>query len=96
MSWLTELLGTNMALSDKDIALDMMAASKTSLGLMAKALTETTNPELRKVLNGQLTSCINKHHRLADIAISKGWYKAYETPENQLKNDVREVELVTR
>lgn len=81
--------GTN--LSDKDIASDMLKDSKFGISTISKAAAEATNSELRKMLNGHLTATVHEHHRLSDIAINKDWYKAFETPQQQLKNENNEV-----
>jgi len=86
----------NDKLSEKDIALDLLAGSKASIGTLVKAITETTNPELKKTLKNQLTACINSHHRLSDIAISKGWYNAFANPQEQLQSELGEVGSVTQ
>lgn len=86
----------NDKLSEKDIALDLLSSSKASIGTLAKALTETTNPELRKTLKNQLTACVNSHHRLSDIAVSKGWYDAYANPQQQLQSELGEITSITQ
>lgn len=78
----------NNTLTEKDIALDLMASSKVSIATLAKVLTETTTPQLRDTLKNELTSCINSHYRLSDIAISKGWYNAHANQEQQLQAEL--------
>lgn len=48
------------------------------------------------MLTSQLNSCINDHFKLSDIVISKGWYPAYATPQEQLKNDLTKAEKVIK
>lgn len=81
-------------LTDKDIALDLMADSKATIAVLAKALTETTNPQLRDTLRNQLTACVNSHYRLSDIAIGKGWYDAYTDPKQQLQQDLFTISMI--
>ena len=83
-------------LSDKEIALDMLATSKATVTSLAKTLTETTNPQIRDTLRNQLTACLNSHYRLSDISIAKGWYNAYAEPHQQLKQNLSEVTQVTQ
>jgi similar to spore coat protein len=78
----------NMEMNDKDVAMDMLTTSKSRITSISKVLTETTNSQLREVLKNQLTSCVSSHFRLSDMAISKGWYNAYDDPEQQLKKDL--------
>ncbi|MBC2581633.1 spore coat protein [Clostridium sp. DJ247] len=82
----------NSKLNDKEIALDMLIMSKLDITSMAKAVTETTNPQLRQMLSSQLNNCINQHFRLADMAINKQWYNAYASPQQQLQQDITEVQ----
>lgn len=86
----------NTTLIEKDIALDLMASSKETIATLAKVLSETTNSELRKTLKNELTACINSHYRLSDIAISKGWYNAYNTPEQQLQQELSGINTVVQ
>ncbi|GKU25454.1 spore coat protein [Clostridium folliculivorans] len=76
------------SLSEKDIALDMLAMSKTDIGMLAKVIPETTNPEVRQLLTTQLNGCIASHFKLSDMLITKGWYNAYGTPQEQIKQDI--------
>lgn len=84
-------MAQNTSLTDKDIALDLLTSSKTGVTTLAKALTETTNPQLRQTLKTQLTNCIDSHCRLSDMAINKGWYNAYESPQEQLQQDLSNI-----
>ena len=78
MSWLDDLFGvdnnssdennSNSNNNDKNIALDMLTASKASIGTLAKAAVEAVNPQLRQILSSQLTNTVNEHFRLSDIA----------------------------
>lgn len=86
----------NNQLTEKDIALDLLTSSKTTITTLAKTLTETTNPQLRETLKNQLTACINSHYRLSDISISKGWYNAHEDPSKQLEQDLSSIGSVTQ
>ncbi|WP_097027663.1 spore coat protein [Clostridium peptidivorans] len=80
----------NNTLKEKDIALDLLASSKGTIATLAKVLTETTNPQLRDTLKSELNNCINSHYRLSDMAINKGWYNAYENPEQQLQQELQQ------
>lgn len=89
-------MSQNITLTEKDVAMDLLTSSKATVTTLAKAITETTNPALRDTFRNQLTACVNSHCRLSDIAISKGWYNAYATPEQQLQNDLSEISSITR
>ncbi len=86
----------NASLTEKDIALDLITSSKTTITTLAKTLTETTNPQLRDTLKNQLTACVNSHYRLSDIAINKGWYNAHEDPSTQLQQDLSSIGSITQ
>lgn len=86
----------NSKLTDKDIALDLLAGSKATIGALAKVLTETANHDIRKTLKDQLTACVNSHHRLSDIAVSKGWYDAYANPQQQLQSELGEIASINQ
>ncbi|TDT62754.1 spore coat protein [Fonticella tunisiensis] len=89
-------MANNTSLTDKDIALDLLSSSKGTIATLAKVLTETTNPKLRDALKNELTACINSHYRLSDIAISKGWYNAYASPQQQLQQDLSAINTITQ
>lgn len=86
----------NNKLSEKDIALDLITSSKATVTTLAKVLTETTNPQLRDTLKGQLTACVNSHYRLSDIAMSKGWYNAHADPQQQLQQNLSDINTITK
>lgn len=85
----------DMTLTEQDIALDLITSSKSTITTLAKTLTETTNSELRDTLKNQLTACVNSHYRLSDIAMSKGWYNAYDAPDQQLQQNLSAINSVT-
>lgn len=77
---------------DKEIALELIAISKSDILSLATAITETTNPQLRELLKLQLTNSINEHYSLSDIAVNKQWYNAFINPEQQLQQDVNKIQ----
>lgn len=108
MSWLDNILGEstddsnnsqddkNSGLNDKDIALDMLVGSKFRIESLVKTITETTNPQLRQMLTGQLNMNINEHFRLSDIAINNQWYNVQATPQQQVQQDVKDAESLSQ
>ncbi|MGI6450179.1 MAG: spore coat protein [Desulfitobacteriia bacterium] len=74
-------------MADSDIALDMLKDSKFAVTSLAKAITSVTNPTLREFLEEQLFLAIDEHHKLADIATGKEWYKPFIAPESQVQDD---------
>lgn len=105
MSWIDDLFGAdnnnngnnnnnnsnNNVLTDKDTALDMLVMSKSDITSLAKAVTETINPQLRQMLSAQLNYYINQHFMLSDMIIGKQWYNAFQNPEQQVQQDLSEV-----
>lgn len=94
METMNNVMGNN--LTDKDIASDMLKDSKFGITSISMAAAEATNSELRKMLNIHLTASINEHHRLSDMAINKNWYKAFDTPQQQLKSENNEINNILR
>lgn len=86
----------NSQLTEKDIALELISSSKAEITSLAKALTETTNPQLRETLKNQLTACVNSHYRLSDISINKGWYNTNGDPKDQLQQELSSIGSVTK
>ena len=82
-------------LSEKDIAQDLINSSKATVATLAKVLTETANPSLREVLKAELTNCVNSHHRLSDLVVTKGWYDAYANPNQQLQSELSGINSLT-
>ena len=82
--------------NDKDIAMDMLITSKSTVTALAKVLTEATNPQIRETLRNTLTASINSHYRLSDIALAKGWYNAYADPQQQLQQILSEAQQITK
>lgn len=87
---------SNGNFSDKDMGLDMLIGSKFGIEALAKTITETTNPQLRQMLTSQLNMNINEHFRLSDMAMNKQWYNAYATPQQQIQQDLKEAESLSK
>lgn len=96
MSLLDNILGNNTNLTDKDIASDMLKDSKFGISTLSMAATEAVNPSLRQLIDTQLKVAVDDHHRLSDMMIKKNWYPAYDNPTQQLRNEVRESQNITR
>jgi similar to spore coat protein len=95
MSWINNLLGEdskNSSMPDKELATELLMSSKNDITMLSKAVTETANPQLRQILTNQLNTCINEHFQLSDLAIQKGWYNAFASPGQQIKQDLQEAQ----
>lgn len=90
MSILGSLLGLDeTSLEEKDIALDMLKDSKFNVTSLANAAAEAVNPELRSLLRCQLDTAVKENFQLSDILIKKGWYPAFDNPQDQLKKEAQ-------
>jgi similar to spore coat protein len=95
MSWINNLIGEdneNSFMPDKELAADLLLSSKNDITMLSKAVTETANLQLRQILTNQLNACINEHFQLSDLAIQKGWYNAFASPGQQIKQDLQEAQ----
>jgi similar to spore coat protein len=71
-------------------------SSKNDITMLSKAVTESVNPQLRQILTTQLNICINDHFQLSDLAVQKGWYNAFASPGQQIKQDLQEAESLMK
>lgn len=94
MSILDDFIGNDntTTLNDKDIASGLLGDVKFAISSLTKATSEAVNPELRSLVDSQLTSTVQSQHRLSDMMVQKGWYLAYESPENQLQSSLQEAQ----
>lgn len=87
MSLFSSLFGSNdnFSLKAEEVASDILKDSKFYILYLTAAATETVNPDVRNILQNQLDTAIKEHFELMDLIIRKGWYPAYDKPEDQLK-----------
>ncbi|MFL0250418.1 spore coat protein [Clostridium neuense] len=85
---------SNLKLDDRSITVDMLKDSKFNITTLCNATSEAINPQLRQIIDTQLSMAINESHELCDIAIGKNWFEAYEDPEQQLKDDLNDSKRV--
>lgn len=57
---------------------DLLGLLKTSVRNYSIAITETSTPELRKVLTNQLIRAINGHERIFTFMFQRGYYPSYD------------------
>lgn len=60
-------------MSDASFALDFLLSVKTGIHTYGLAITETTSPDLRKVLYKQMEQAIDLHAEISDLMLEKGW-----------------------
>lgn len=87
MSILGTLFGNDNTLSDRDMALDMLKDSKFGVTALSGAAGESINPDLRNMLRSQLDTAVREHFELSDMMIRKGWYPAFDSPQEQLRQE---------
>jgi len=66
---------------DSTIALDFLLGIKSGIRNCALALTETADPEARKVIRDILDSSIDLHTEVTELMMKKGWLHPYRVNE---------------
>ncbi len=89
MGLLDMLTGNDTALSERDIASDMLKDSKFAVRMLAEAVTEVSHVELRRLLFKKLNAAVDNHYQLSDLVIKKEWYKPYLASEQQITSDLQ-------
>jgi similar to spore coat protein len=95
MNALIENLTGMSKMSDQVIATDLLIAAKSGVQNYAIALTETTSPEVRKVLRNQLNDAITIQETIANYMVKKGYYHAYDLQE-QYKVDMKTTDVALK
>jgi similar to spore coat protein len=70
-------------MADSSFALDFLLTVKNGVRNYAVAITETTNPELRRTLTNQLEVALDLHDELSELMIKHGWLLPYDIKEQQ-------------
>lgn len=91
-SILQALTGTDK-LTDQVIATDFLNAAKAGIKIYAIALSETSSPEVRKVLKEQLDDAIETHENITKLMMDKSWYHAKDL-QQQIKLDIQNAQNV--
>jgi similar to spore coat protein len=65
-------------LADSTFAMDFLLSVKTGIRNYGFAITETTNPELRRVLTKQLLSAIDLHGEIFELMMKNKWLHPYD------------------
>lgn len=92
MSAIGEAVG--MKPDDRVIAESLLNTAKLKATAYCMAILETTSPDLRHILMTHLTDALTEHERCTQLAIQRGWYRAYDTPDQlvqQALHDARHV-----
>lgn len=82
-------------LADSTFAMDFLLSVKNGVRNYGIAITETTNPALRKVLQNQMETSINLHQEISELMIKKGWLHPYNFKE-QYPLDIKSAETAVQ
>ncbi len=76
-------------MQDKDMVNDILEGVKGSLTDYARAISETSNPQLRQTLAQVRNECEMFQYQLAQTAMKKGWYAPAQPASSQEISQVR-------
>lgn len=85
MTTLKDMLGKRTTnLSDETLVSDAMAAKAAGATALLSASLQCPTPELKQLFSGYMAQLVGEHTALTELALSRGWTKPYDQPENQL------------
>ncbi|WP_251550223.1 spore coat protein [Neobacillus muris] len=82
-------------LADSTFAMDFLISVKTGIRNYGFAITETANPELRRILAKQLETAIDLHGDITDLMIKNGWLNPHDFTK-QYKVDMKGTETAVQ
>jgi similar to spore coat protein len=82
-------------LADSSFAMNFLLNVKNGVRNYGFAITETANPELRRVLHKQMEAAIDLHTEISDLMIKKGWLHPHNIKE-QFPIDVKAAETAVK
>lgn len=86
-SIISTLMGDNTSkgLNNEIIANDMIAGAKAAATAYLTASLESATPEVKSLFFNNVTQITQSHQAMIELAVKKGWYKPYKSPEEQLQ-----------
>ncbi|MFC4401996.1 spore coat protein [Gracilibacillus xinjiangensis] len=75
-------------MTDQVIATDFLISTKTAVRNLTFALTESVTPDVREVLQKQLTYAMEAHEKISQYMMEKGYYNPSDI-EEQLEVDLK-------
>ncbi len=78
------VLGSDAQITDEMLANISLQGSKGASAAYLTATLESATPEVRRMFGEFLTQSVMSHETLTNMAIKKGWYKPYHTPDEQV------------
>jgi len=70
-------------MADSSFALDFLLSIKNGVRNYAVAITETTNPDLRRILTKQMEVALDLHDEVSRLMMKHGWLLPYDPKEQQ-------------
>lgn len=92
MSAIGEAIG--MKPDDRVIAESLLTAAKVKATAYCAAVLETASPDLRHILMTHLNDALAEHERCTQVAVQRGWYKAYASPDELVGQALRDARNV--
>jgi len=81
-------------INDQVIANDTLMGLKGASTAYLGATLESATPEVRRMYSEFLTQSILAHEAMTALAIKKGWYRPYISPEEQISETFKQAEWV--
>lgn len=82
-------------LADSAFAMDFLLSVKNGIRNYGFAITETTSPELRRILTKQMEAGMDLHAEIAELMIKKGWLNPHDF-ETQYNVDLKAAETAVQ
>lgn len=85
---------TGMKPDDSVIGLGALTGAKMKAMTYCAALVESISPELRHLLTTHMNEALAEQERMAQMAVSKGWYKATAGADDLVQQAVEQAKPV--
>ena len=82
-------------LADSAFAMDFLLSVKNGIRNYGFAITETANPELRRIFHKQMEAAIDLHTEISNLMIKKGWLHPHNLKE-QFPIDLKSAETAVQ
>lgn len=92
MASILDKINNQELINDEVIATELLVSAKAAVRTYAVAITETANPEIRKLLKNQMNDAIDMHQKVAAYMIENDMYHAHDVKE-QVKHDIKKADL---
>lgn len=82
-------------LADASLAMDFLLRAKMAVRICAAAIAETASPDLRALLQRQLTEALALHAEVTELLLEKGWLNSYAL-DHQFELDLVSADTVVK